>query len=501
MTHALPPPERLATGLDALDGILRGGLRCGGLYVIAGRPGVGKTILAHQIAFASAKRAARVVYATLLGEAHERLLDQMRTFSFFDEHLVGRELVYHNLFSALREEGLQGLLQRLRSSVRDHAASMLVLDGAHFVEALAQSGVEYMKFLLELQAWIAPVACTGLLLSTGGRLEAKRSEHSAVDGILELSSQCIHLEQVRHLRVAKFRGGPHAEGRHLYRIAAEGMTIYPRLEACDAAMLDVAPLEGSAGFGVSGLDDLFGGGVARGSTTLLLGPSGAGKTILGLHFLAAGAAAGEKVLHVGLYETPAILLRKGDRLGMRLTHHLNAGRLLVHWQRPSEPMLDKLAADILAHVEREGVQRLFFDGLAGLRTAVHAERLSGIFAALSGRLAHAGVTTFISEETRELYVKEVAVPTSNVSAIFDNIVLLRRVLLSAQLVHQLSILKTRDTPHDNRAWEFALTNEGVFLVAPFDTPRARRLRGGGSGSGALPKAKRVRLAKVQPKKN
>ncbi|MBX3232946.1 MAG: AAA family ATPase [Labilithrix sp.] len=494
MSPPLVPHDRLETGVAGLDRVLGGGLLRGGLHVVAGRAGVGKTTLASQIAFHSVARGARAVYATFLVEPHERLLHQLRSFAFFDGARVGRELVYLDAYPAFRAGGLDALTGALRGMIRDRDASLLVLDGLPSAEDLRAAPLEHRAFLVELQASLVALDCTALLVTSGD------ADHATADGVFELASTRAELRRVRELTVRKLRGGGHIDGTHVFRVTSDGVVVYPRLEAIepDAPGATAPVQDGRVPFGVAGLDDLFSGGVARGSTTLLLGPSGAGKTILGLHFLAAGAASGDKALHFGFHERSQVLLRKGDRLGMRLSEHAAAGDLVVHWEQPSEALLDQVMADLLAIVERERVRRLFIDGFAGLRTAVHPERLAGMLAAAAELLSRAGVTTLVTDETRELYVKDVSVSTPNVSATFDNIVLLRRVLLHAQLVHQLSIMKTRDTPHDNRAWELAVTREGMFLVAPFDTPEARRLRG--DGSGAIPKERPATMPRRRPKR-
>jgi circadian clock protein KaiC len=463
-----PPPSRFPTGVDGLDSILRGGLFKGGIYMAVGAPGAGKTVLANQIAYGHVSRGGRAVYVTLLAETHGRLLGQIQTLSYFDATAVGTSLVYVNGFEAVEKEGLQGLLALLQGTVRQQRADFLVIDGMVAASTLAPSPIDYKKFIKELQTWVGVVGCTVLLLTSTEPGSPPPPEHTMVDGIFELCGTRIQLRDARLFSVRKIRGSGFADGAHEYNITEDGVRIYQRLETQKSRPLDESALQGRASFGDARLDEMFGGGAPRGSSTLLLGSSGSGKTILALQFLAAGAQHDERALYYGFFEPPENLLRKADRLGLALRALQQAGGLHLMRQRPRDKLLDQVGAEILEIVERERIRRLVVDGLAGLRETVMTERLGVFFAALTEQLACLGVTTVVTEETRELFVREIEIPTGGVSAAFHNIVFLRQVEIGSELRRLISVMKTRDSRHASEFREFAISDLGISVGDSFN---------------------------------
>lgn len=470
--------ERVTTGIPGLDSVLGGGLFRNAIYIVSGRPGAGKTILSNQLSFNHVKNGGRVVYATLLAETHGRLLAQLRTLSFFDEKAVGKELIYLNALGAITDGGLDGLLELVRRMVRDHRATLLVLDGMVTAETLAKSDDEYKRFISELQTWVGVVGCTVLFVSSSGMGPKVSPEHTMVDGIIELASERFRMRNMRRLAVTKLRGSAFLEGEHSYLITADGVVVYPRLEALIAPG-SAAPSSEVLPSGIEGLDALINGGIVRQSSTLLLGASGTGKTIMGLQFLAEGARRGQSCLHFGLYEPPGSIVAKADRLGLDFTGLVKSGKLFVNWFRPAEIAIDALVDLLLRLVRERGVERLFIDGFVGFHSTQPPERISTVFSALTDALVERGVTTLISDETRELFVREIEVPTSNVSAIFHNIVFVRQVERDAELVRLLCVMKTRDANADRRLWRYEIADQGVRLVAPFASSEQQLITGGG----------------------
>ncbi|HEX2573151.1 MAG TPA: ATPase domain-containing protein [Polyangia bacterium] len=466
---ALPP--RVPTGLPGLDRILGGGLFQAGIYLIAGPPGSGKTILANQLCFYHVAAGGRAMYITLLAESHARMLGHLQTFSFFSADAVGQTLKYINGFKAIENEGLAGLLQLLRGAVREHRATLLVLDGMMTASVLARSGTDYKKFINELQTWAGMYGCTVLFLTSADLDGAGQPEHTMVDGICELGLERLDMKTMRKLTVHKFRGSGFAEGGHTYVITRDGLVIYPRLESLPLSQLPERANGKRLGTGIAALDRLMGGGLAYSSTTLFLGSSGSGKTIFGLHFLAAGAQAGEPGLLFGFFENPAEVIHKANRLGLGLDTLCERGDVTILWQPAAEQLLDALGERLLRTVRERGIKRLFIDGLVGFKEADHSGRLAGYFAVLAAELAVLGVTTIITEETRELFVREIQVPTPGVSAIFQNIIFFRQVEVEAELLRLLSVMKTRDSAHARALYQFDITDHGIEIGLPFQPSR------------------------------
>ncbi len=473
-------PSRLPTGIPGLDEVLQGGLHPGGVYIVIGAPGAGKTVLANQLAFAHARAGGRVVYATLLAETHGRLLSFLETMSFFEAARVGDQLSYLNGYTALEAGGLAGLLQLVRDVVRARNASLLVLDGMLPARTLAESEVAYKKFVQQLQTWIEVVGCTVVILSSARESEL-RPEYTMVDGIVELEYARAGFRRVRELTVRKLRGSAFREGAHSYAITGDGVRVYPRIEGVagdrprgdDAARLS---------FGRPALDRLIGGGLARCSCTLVLGANGSGKTTLGLHFLAAGLDAGEPVLHVSFYEDPRAVLDNADRLGLRFAERQGPGKLDLRWLPAAELSLDRVGYEILDAIRQTGARRVLLDGLDAFQRSTYPERLPAFLSAFLQELRALEVTTVLTSEAPRLLVSDFQTPFPGLSAVVDNLFLLLQAERDGALRRSLVIVKTRGRAHFDGAASFTIGPDGlVFGAAPGATPSPRRRRAGPRG--------------------
>ncbi|MBV9824732.1 MAG: serine/threonine protein phosphatase, partial [Alphaproteobacteria bacterium] len=287
--HITGGPDRVPTGIPGLDAILNGGVFAGGIYIVQGPPGAGKTIFGNQICFNQAASGAHALYVTLLAENHARMIEHVRRLEFFDESVIPDRLAFVGAMQVLEDEGLKGLLTLLRREVRAREARFLVLDGLITIHEKASSDLELKKFIHELQTQAALTGCTMFLLTSAFNASQNfPPEHTMVDGLMELQTRMQGRRAERQLQVHKLRGGPYLNGLHSFRIDNRGLVVFPRLEC-----LFVAPsLSDSAdGARVSSgsevLDELLGGGIDRHSVTVVIGPAGSGKTTLGLQFLSA----------------------------------------------------------------------------------------------------------------------------------------------------------------------------------------------------------------------
>lgn len=458
----LPAAARFPTRVPGLDAVLGGGLFKGGIYIVMGQPGAGKTILGNHVAFEHARAGGRVVYATLLAETHGRLLTFLRPMAFFDPALVGDAITYLNGYGAVETDGLAGLLQLVRDVVRDRRASLLVIDGMLTAGSLAETEPAYKKFVQQLQTWIEVVGCTVVLLASAREAEL-RPEYTMVDGIIELEYPRVGVRRVRELTVTKLRGTAFLEGRHTYGIDDRGVTLYGRVEAAFGRGPQAsARAQERIPFGVPGLDAALRGGIGRCTSTLLLGAAGGGKTTLGIHFLGAGLAQGEKVVHFGFYEDPPALTSTGERMGLGFAEHLRSGALTIDWESASEVVLDRVGHAIVERVRRAGARRLFLDGVEALKRSAHPDRLPAFFSALTQELRTAGVTTLFTAEATRLEVEAIEMPFPGLSGIVDNLLVLRQPPApDGALERHLLVVKTRDRGHAREPVVFTIGERGV----------------------------------------
>ncbi|MDQ4045467.1 MAG: AAA family ATPase [Chloroflexota bacterium] len=469
-TPPAPALRRFPTRVPGLDTVLGGGFLAGDTYLITGAPGTGKTTLGNQLAFAHAAAGGTVLFATLLTESHDRMLAHLQDVTFFDRALVGDRIHYISLMASIQEGDFAGTLQLLVEMLRDYGASLLVIDGAGLARMFATSTVEYLRFVHGLNTRASAFGCTTVLL-TGHREEETVATH--VDGVIQLSNVAISTVSVRDarwLRVAKLRGSDYLSGQHRFAIGAGGVTVYPRLEAAHAELMPTwYEPEHRLALGIPGLDAMLGGGLQDGSSTLVVGTPGAGKTVLGLHFLAEGARHGERGLFAGFHETPPALAATADQLGMALGPHLESGLVRTMWRPPLELAPDEWAWQLLAAVEEHRPRRLVIDGYSDLIPLFAIPERRAFFPpALVNRLRDLRVTALIVLEIDAFAGPALTLPVQNVSASMDNGILLRSVEVQSSLSRMVSVLKQRQTGFDPTIREFTIGPGGMVVGDPFD---------------------------------
>lgn len=460
---------RFPTGLPGLDTILHGGLFQGGTYLFFGSYGTGKTILVNQIAFHHSATGGRTLFMTLLAESHARMLIHLQSLSFFDPTVLSHTLSYVSAFPALRDGGLAGLLTLIRSELRRSRATLFVLDGLETLSLAADSPLALKTFIYELQITATATNTTTLLVS---QQEGRQAipEYALVDGVIALRNMRVGLRTVRELEVHKLRGGLYLEGTHFFTISHAGIRVFPRTEALLATPSAVAGEERTRmAFGIEHLDSMLHGGLLSGSSTMLYGPLGSGKTMLGLHFLAAGARLGEPGLLFGFYETPARLIARAEQIGLQYKAHSERGLITIRWQPPVEQLIDALVEELLATVAQHQIRRLVIDGLSGFQNAAaYTSRIGAFFTALCNELQARQVTTLFTVETRELAGSSIQISFDGLSAIAENLLFLRYVELQARLYRLISIVKLRDSDYDPAIREFQISSNGIDVTATFE---------------------------------
>jgi circadian clock protein KaiC len=463
---------RFATGVPGLDAILGGGVFDGGIYIIQGAPGAGKTILGNQICFAQAAQGRNALYITLLAESHARMIGHMRRMTFFDEAAIPDRMSYVGAFKTLEDDGLRGLLDVVRREVRTRKASILVLDGLITVHEKARSELELKKFIHELQTQAAFSNCTMFLLTSAFDADAHPPEHTMVDGLIELQTSLHGRRAERSLQVHKLRGTWFMGGKHSYRITDGGHAIYPRVEA----LLETPSVWDSAdgpmvSVGIAGVDKMLGGGVDTHSVTVVLGPSGSGKTTAGLQFLTGGAA-DEKAMLFGFHENPMALRIKAESLKLPLK--ARGDKIMLMWRPQTEAVLDEVATELLSSIKQNGVRRLVIDGIEGFsKLTDEKERIGSFLSALCNELRALGVTTLATAETDHAGITPgqplKGVNQTGLSAVAENIIALHLAALRSENHRLMTILKSRDRRTDMRMRRFEIIDGGIVLDADFQS--------------------------------
>ncbi|WP_280151061.1 ATPase domain-containing protein [Piscinibacter sp. XHJ-5] len=455
--------ERLPTGIPGLDVVLGGGFFRAGVYIVQGQPGSGKTILANQICYSHVAAGGSAVYMTLLAESHSRMLQHIRSLSFFEERAIPDRLCYLSAFHDLEAEGLKGLVAVLRREMRARRVGVLVLDGLVAAAEAAETDRDLKKFIHELQTSAVFHGCTVFLL-TSGSPQRVNAEHTMVDGIIELEDRLYEARAERAIQVRKFRGAGSLRGRHPFRITDDGLQIFPRIEALFSRPPESAAERRALTTGVSSLDALIASrGYPAASATVVVGSSGTGKTTLGLHFLSQSTT-DEPGLLFGFFESPARVRAKARAFGFDFEELESAGALKLVWHSQGEHMMDELGHRLLAEVAQRGVKRLVIDGLSGFfESAVHPERTNRFFSCLVNELRERGVTVLMTLETRDV-VSHVVYAPYGISGFVDNLLFLRFVEDNGRVKRLLTITKMRDTDFDVGMREVRIGSHGMLIA-------------------------------------
>ncbi len=456
--------------MPGFDVLLGGGLPERQALLITGQPGTGKTVLASQVAFHHAARGTPVVLATTTSESQAKLLEDLAGFSFFSREKLGEELFFLNIYTWLKR-GSREAREILVNTVRERKARLLVVDGLRSVRDLWQDEAKLREFFYELSVGLATVDCTAVFITEYplDRL-IEFPESTTVDGIISLSFEKSLAGRVRRAEVVKLRGMKHLHGQHLMRIDPSGIRILPRAESVTAPDVDFIPPGERASFGLAELDVLFDGGLPRQSAALIAGSTGVGKTLLGLHFAAAGAARGEKSLVFSFSEPTGSLVARARRVSLELQPLLSGGALRLHYDPCFEVEADQIAEQLLAELERSGATRLVLEDVETLERALdNPARARPFFGALLIRLRSLGVTSLFTRKISKVIGPELDFSDSAMASIAENLLFLRHVELYGQLRRVLSILNLRNSRFDPGVREFEIRDDGIRILDPIHT--------------------------------
>ena len=455
-------PERMSSGNAEADYILGGGFPSNSINIIMGHPGSGKTIFAEQLIFHNASDDRPILYLTTLSEPMAKVIRYLDGFSFYDESKLGTQVIYEDVGPQLAREGAQALLPVLRDAIRTLSPKIIVIDSFKAVHDLAPSVTERRQLVYEMTALLTSYGTTAFLLGEYTEDDILLyPEFAVADGIVELSRRRLGNRDERFFRVFKIRGSSYLEGAHAFRITGSGLDIYPRLvspripEGYEPAVERIST-------GVPGLDEMLDGGIWRGTTTLLAGPSGAGKTTIGLQFALEGVRRGEPTMYMNFQENPTQLMRTIRGLGLDLEDAKSLGLDLVY-ASPVELQIDSIIVDMFRRIHERGVRRLVIDAIGDLASAAtDQQRLHDYLYALVQHFAVRTITSVLNFETVGNVLKGHGAQ-NQMSYLSDNVLLLT-VEGEQRTRRMLRVLKTRGSAHDPRVREVQITEGGLSVL-------------------------------------
>jgi len=454
--------ERLKTGNDELDHVLRGGFPLNSINLIMGAPGTGKTILAEQLVFANATDQSPALYLTTLSEPLEKFISNGQEYKFFKSDKVGGTVLFEDLGFILRQRGITALPEVTSELLAKIKPRVLVIDSFKALNELMDNPQERRNTLFDFASLLTTYKCTTFLVGEyAGEMMTDLPEFAIADSILQLVKHATGVREQRFLKVEKLRGSDSIPGMHAFDICDEGLRVYPRLLSPPITPFYQAKVE-RVDTGISGLDDMIEKGFWRGSTTLVAGPTGSGKTIMGLHFIRQGVLNDEPGVYVGFQENPVQLARIMQNFDWDVQSVLEKGVFELMYRSPVEMQLDSVATELFARVREGKVKRVVIDALGDLKKSSYdPRRFSDFMYALTQWFAAQGVTCMMMYELHNLF-DVTQISDEEISNMSDNVVLLR-FTREAEMQRTIRIVKTRGSSHDHHEHVFDISNRGVAI--------------------------------------
>jgi circadian clock protein KaiC len=460
---------RQTTGNLGLDEILNGGLPSHRLYVLEGDPGSGKTTLALQFLQEGVRLGQRVLYVTL-SETLEELNDVALSH---DWTLDGIDLIELNSLSERLEEDanytvyhpsdveLGETVKRIRAEVERLNPERVALDSVSELKILSQTSVRYRREILGLKQFFAGRNCTVLVLDDRTGAQAEQQLQSIAHGVLRLEREGREYGTTRRqVHIVKMRGVRFQEGRHDFVIRTGGLEIYPRLSASDAA---VVKHRGSAKSGSAQLDDLLGGGLDRGSSTLLLGPAGCGKTTMCSHYLLAALKRGENVVCYQFEESRETFLHRSAGFGMDFEPYVESGKFELVQVDIGELSPGEFSSRVRRAVEQNKATFVVIDSLNGYLNGMPSERFLLIHMhELLTYLGQKGVVTLLTIAQHGMMGSSMQSPV-DVSFLADTVILLRFFEAAGSVRQAISVVKKRRGAHERTLREMKIGPAGMQI--------------------------------------
>ena len=466
--------EKLASGVPGLDDVLGGGLPLYSFNIIAGEPGAGKTTLAQHIMFRNASPESPALYFTVLGEPAIKMLRYQQQFSFFDADKLGDSIRFISLTDEVLERGLTGVMARIVREVEETNPGFVVVDSFRtLVSALSAgppSDAEMQAFTQRLALHLTAWQTTSFLV---GEYHESDKQNNAVftiaDGIIWMTQAPDRNSVVRKIQVVKVRGQEQIPGLHTFRITGDGLRVFPRISLTRREAHRRDP-KSRVSTGVTGLDEMMGGGIPAGDSILLAGPTGTGKSMLATQFIAAGAAQDEAGVLTVFEEHAKDYLARAEVLGFGLDAMIKEGTLEVIYLRPLDLSPDETLHEILEAVERVGATRVVIDSLSGFELALaptfridFRESLYRLISALTGR----GITVLTTMELAQ-HDTELRFTPNVISFLADDLLMLRYVEIDQALRRVIGVAKMRGSQHSKDFREYEITGSGIRLLGGLD---------------------------------
>jgi circadian clock protein KaiC len=462
-----------ATGIAGLDDILGGGLKRNRVFLFEGSPGTGKTTAALSFLLTGAAAGERTLYVTLseteaelrdTAASHGWTLDDVGVFELVPpENLLDEHQQQSLLYSSDLELG--ETTRMILDAVEAAKPSRVVIDSLSEIRLLAQGSLRYRRQVLALKHYFARHGATVVLLDDLTAEISDKTVHSVAHGVVRLEELAPQYgAERRRVRVTKYRGRRFRGGYHDFTIRTGGLEVFPRLISAEhRGRIERMPLPSE----IEGLDALLGGGVERGSSTLVLGPAGTGKSLMALSFALSAVRRGEKAAVFVFDEELSLLIQRTRAFGLDLDALRDGKSLVLEQIDAAEMSPGEFTARVRACVTEHGVQTVVIDSLNGYQAAMPEEHYLLLHMhELLQFLNRQGATTFLTVAQHGL-VGEMKSPV-DVTYLADTVLLLRYFEAMGQVRRAISVMKKRAGRHERTIREYEIDSRGITLGAPLE---------------------------------
>lgn len=465
----MPAQSRAATGIAGLDDILGGGLPSAHIYLLDGEPGTGKTTLALQFLMDGIGRGERCLYVTLsesrseltgVASSHGWDISGIEIFELTAAANVPDE---YTLFHPAEVE-LQETMAAVFKVVESNNPDRVVFDSLSEMRLLARDPLRFRRQILALKQFFATRKCTVLLLDDKSSPEGDMQLHSLAHGVIMLDHLAMDYgAERRRLQVTKLRGTRFFGGFHDFRINTGGIAVFPRIRT---SVPNVTGAHTNLTSGDAGLDLLLGGGLTSGTSTLVTGAAGTGKTVLTLQYVQAAVARGDRVSMYLFDERVTTFRLRAAGLGVDMDAALESGMLSVIQVEPTEMSPGEFANTVVRSVVEDDVKLVVIDSVNGFMNAMPAERLLVVqLHELLSFLANHGVSCILTLVQRGVFGAPVD-EAAEVSYLADTVILLRYFEHQGKVRQALSVVKKRSGFHERTIREFRIEQGGMRVGDP-----------------------------------